>query len=97
MDSLACSVLQKNLERLKSSTVDPALFACKLRVEGIISDTDVEGALNKSLSARERWGDLVLAIIMKTTSEGTFHKFVNALLGERELKELGKEMKGMSK
>lgn len=93
MESYACSVLEENLERLKSCGVDPARLVWELRPAGI-TDEDVERTRNKTLPARQRWGDLVSSI-MKNSKEGLFQKFVDVLLREKKMEELGKRMKGI--
>lgn len=94
MESLGRSVLEKNLERLKASDVDPFVLAFNLRTEGIIAKADVLEAGNENQSTSERWGNLVTTV-MKNTTEGTFQKFIDALLKESELEQLGNEMRGI--
>lgn len=93
MESLACSVLEKNLERLKDSIVNHARFACQLRVAQIITDEDLARALNKDASASKRIDDL-MSTIVKNSTEGIFQKFIE-ILAEGELAELGRQMKGI--
>lgn len=93
MESLGRSVLERNLERLKVSSVNPFVIACKLRITDTITDEDAGRTLNKSVPASERWSDLVTTI-MKKSAEGIFQNFINVLLEERELEHLGEEMKG---
>ena len=92
MESLACSVLKENLEHLKACGVDPARLAWIFRSAGI-GEQYVKKTLNKDLPASERWGDF-LSAIMENSKEGLFQKFIDVLLQERELEELGKTMKG---
>lgn len=94
MERLACSVLEENLERLKSCGVDPSRFAWGLRSAGI-ADEDVDRTLNKTLPAGQRWGDLVSSIT-KNSKEGLFQKFIDVLLQEKKMEELGKRMKGIA-
>jgi len=93
MESLRRSVLERNLERLKATSVNPFLIACNLRIADTITDEDAGRTLNKSVPASERWGDLVTTI-MKKSAEGVFQSFINVLLEESELEDLGEEMKG---
>lgn len=94
MESLACSVLEENREQLKSCGVDPARFVWELRPAGI-TDEDVERTRDKTLPASQRWGDLVSSIIQNNT-EGLFQSFIDVLLRERKMEELGKRMKGIT-
>ena len=90
MESPACSVLVRYLERLKASGVEPEILACKLRIKKVITNADLRIALHESLPASERLGSLVLAI-MKNSTEGNFQTFIAVL---EEVDELAKEMKG---
>lgn len=93
MERFACSVLEKHRERLKSCGVDPARLVLKLPAG--IEDEDVKRVRNPGLPASQRWEYLVTAI-MKSSKEGLFQKFIEVLLREREMEELGREMKGVA-
>lgn len=84
-------MLEKYTERIKASGIDPVLFGCKLRGAELITDQDVEIALNKELSARKRLGYLVVTV-MENSTDGAFQRFVD-IVGE--LNELAKDIKGM--
>lgn len=93
MESLACSVLEENRERLKYCGVDPARFVWKLPAG--IADKDVERVRDRTLPASQRWDDLVTAI-MKSSKEGLFQKLIEFLLREKITEKLGREMKGIA-
>lgn len=94
METLERTVLEGKLEKITTSNVDPAQLALKLQQAGIIDSVEVESSCSEDRSASERLGDLVLAV-MKNDKEGIFQMFVS-ILCEIELKELGKELKGMT-
>lgn len=94
MEILERTVLEGKLEQIKASNVDPTLLALKLQQAGIVDRADIEKPpCSEDRSASELLGDLVLAV-MKSDKEGVFQIFVG-ILCETELKELGKELKGM--
>lgn len=95
MEKVGSDVLLGNIERLKASSVDPARFAGKLQEADIITKDEEETGSTDTFSASEQWGYL-LSLVIKNSADGVFQKFINVLLtdSEKELKELGKDMKG---
>ena len=95
MESLECTVLVGNLERLKNSNVDLAHFARELGGANVIRREDSERAAGvKDRSAREGWDDLIVAV-MKNKNQGAFQAFINVILQTSELKGVGEKMKGI--
>ena len=94
METLERTALEGKLEQITTSNVDPAQLALKLQQAGIIDNAEAERSCSEDRCASERLGDIVLAV-MKNDKEGVFQMFVS-ILCETELKELGKELKGMT-